>query len=407
MSDKNERNSARPRGDATRAIHEGLPERRLGEPTSISPALASSFYTHPDAVGFSSKELGEESPYFYSRWGNPTLRSLEQRLASLERAEDAVVFATGMAAFNALAGGLLEAGDHLLVANIAYPGVTEFATTILKRQGVEASFVDPSDLDEVRAAIRPNTRLFHVETPANPILRLVDIAAIAEITRERGVKLSVDSTIATPLGIRPLEQGADFVIHSLSKYLSGHGDALGGAILGERAALASIRKEQLIRMGGTLSPFSAFLILRGLETLVPRMRLHEENARAVEAFLAAHPKVRRVLWPGSERHPQRELAERTMRSFSGLLSFSVHGDSAEMARQIANRVEVFSYAVSLGKTKSLIFYIPTEPILRDSFSLDEASEAMYRDWAGEGVFRVSVGLEDADDLIDDLSQALG
>lgn len=398
--------SRRERGDATRAIHEGLPERRLGEPTSISPAFASSFYTHPDAAGFSSKEFEEESPFFYTRWGNPTLRSLEARLASLERAEDAVVFATGMAAFNALTGGLLEAGDHLLVANIAYPGVTEFATTILKRQGVEASFVDPTDLDEVRAAIRPNTRLFHVETPANPILRLVDIAAIAEITRARGVKLSVDSTIATPLGIRPLEQGADFVIHSLSKYLSGHGDALGGAILGERAALASIRKEQLIRMGGTLSPFSAFLILRGLETLVPRMRLHEENARAVEAFLAAHPKVRCVLWPGSERHPQHELAKRTMRSFSGLLSFSVHGDSAEMARQIANRVEVFSYAVSLGKTKSLIFYIPTEPILRDSFSLDEASEAMYRDWAGEGVFRVSVGLEDADDLIDDLRRAL-
>lgn len=397
----------RPRGDATRAIHEGLPERRLGEPTSISPALASSFYTHPDAAGFSSKELEEESPYFYSRWGNPTLRSLERRLASLERAEDAVVFATGMAAFSALAGGLLEAGDHLLVANIAYPGVTEFATTILKRQGVLASFVDPCDLDAVRSAIRPNTRLFHVETPANPILRLVDIAAIAEITRPRGVKLSVDSTIATPLGIRPLEQGADFVIHSLSKYLSGHGDVLGGAILGDRASLASLRKEQLIRLGGALSPFSAFLILRGLETLVPRMRLHEENAREIERFLSEHPVVRRVLWPGSERHPQHDLAKRTMRSFSGLLSFSVHGDSNELARQIAHRVEVFSYAVSLGKTKSLIFYIPTEPILRDSFSLGAEAEEMYREWAGEGVFRVSVGLEDSADLIGDLARALG
>jgi cystathionine gamma-synthase/methionine-gamma-lyase len=276
----------------------------------------------------------------------------------------------------------------------------------LPRLGIEASAVDTSDPRAVSAAMRSNTRLIHIETPANPILKLTDIATLAELAHAGGAELSVDSTIATPIGTKPLAFGADYVCHSLTKYLCGHGDALGGAIIGKAGRLAELRKEQLIHMGGALSPFAAYLILRGMETLAPRMALHEANARRLEGFLATHRKVRSVLWPGSARHPQHELALRQMRNFSGLLSFSVTADGPGTARQLAERLRIVSYAVSLGSTKSLCFFIPTGDILRSSFHLDGAAEAAYREWAGDGVFRLSVGLEDANDLIADLEQAL-
>jgi len=267
--------------------------------------------------------------------------------------------------------------------------------------------VDTSDPQKVAAAMRPNTKLVHIETPANPILKLTDISAIAEVAHVYGAELSVDSTIATPIGTKPIALGADYVVHSLTKYLCGHGDALGGAVIGKGEKIAALRRDGLIHSGAVLSPFSAYLILRGMETLPLRMARHEANARLVEDFLAQHPKVRSVLWPGSVRHPQHELARAQMRNFSGLLSFSAKENSLALARQLAERLKVFSYAVSLGKTKSLLFYIPTEDILRSSFRLEGGAAADYRAWAGEGVFRVSVGLEEPDDLIGDLEMALG
>jgi cystathionine beta-lyase/cystathionine gamma-synthase len=216
----------------------------------------------------------------------------------------------------------------------------------------------------------------------------------------------VDSTIATPLGTKPLSCGADYVVHSLTKYLCGHGDALGGAVIGRRERIAELRKGSLIHFGGSLSPFAAWLILRGMETLAPRMAVHEANARRVEAFLADHPKVRSVFWPGSPRHPQHDLATRQMRNFSGLMAFSARQDGEALARRLAERLQVVSYAVSLGKTKSLLFYIPTDALLRSSFRLDGDDARSYRDWAADGVFRFSVGLEASDDIIADLEQAL-
>jgi cystathionine gamma-synthase len=256
----------------------------------------------------------------------------------------------------------------------------------------------------VAAALRPNTRLVHIETPANPILKLTDIAAIAAIAHAGGAELSVDSTIATPVGTNPLALGADYVCHSLTKYLCGHGDALGGVVIGRAEPIARLRKDVLIHHGAVLSPFSAYLILRGIETLGLRMEKHQANARALAEWLERHPKVRRVLWPGLASHEQAALARRQMRNFSGLLSFSVNSDSPGMARQLAERLELVSYAVSLGKTKSLCFYIPTEDILRSSFRL--ADDRSYRDWTGEGAFRISVGIEDADAIIADFEQAL-
>jgi len=231
---------------------------------------------------------------------------------------------------------------------------------------------------------------------------------VARIAHDAGAEMSVDSTIATPLATKPLTLGADYVVHSLTKYLCGHGDVLGGAVVGRAEAMTRLRRGALVHAGGCLAPFSAWLVLRGLETLAPRMALHEANARRVEAFLAEHPRVRSVLWPGSPRHPQHELAARQMRNFSGLLSFRVDdGQGAALARRLAERLRVFSYAVSFGKAASLLFYIATDDLLRSSFRLDDDQAREYRRWAGEGVFRVSVGLEDADDLIADLDAGLG
>ena len=391
---------------ATTALHAGEPRPGAGDPVALPAVLSTSFHTTPDAVGFSANDLAADAPHFYTRWSNPTLAVLEARLAALEGAEAAVSFASGMAAITALFLHRLAAGDHLVLSDVCYAGVAELAHDLLPRHGIAVTRVDTSEPGAVAAALRPTTRLVHIETPANPTLKLSDIATIASIAHRGNAELSVDSTIATPLGTQPLGLGADYVVHSLTKYLCGHGDALGGAVLGRAAAMQGLRKDALIHLGGSLSPFAAWLILRGMETLVPRMALHDANARAVEAFLATHPRVRAVFWPGSPRHPQHDLARRQMRLGSGLVAFTVHGDSAAMARQVAQRLRLVAYAVSLGKTRSLLFHIPTRDILASSFRLDDAAAAAYRGWAGDGVFRLSVGLEDAQDIIADLAQAL-
>ena len=395
------------RHDATLALHAGTGPREVGLPASAPPMMATSFFTHPDAVGFSANDLKEAAPHFYTRWSNPTLDLLETRLTALESGQAGLSFASGMAAVSALFLDRLGSGDHLVLSNVCYAGVAELAHDILPKHGIAVDAVDTSNLEAVAAAMRPNTKLVHIETPANPILRLSDIAAIAEIAQAGRAELSVDATISTPLGTKPLSLGADYVVHSLTKYIGGHGDALGGAVIGRQERIAALRKGSLIHLGGLLSPFAAWLILRGMETLAPRMMMHEANARRVEAFLADHPKVRSVFWPGSPRHPQHELAQRQMRNFSGLLAFTAKEEGGALARQLAERLRVVSYAVSLGKTKSLLFYIPTEDILRSSFHLEGEGARSYREWAVDGVFRFSVGLEDPDDIIADLEQALG
>jgi cystathionine gamma-synthase/methionine-gamma-lyase len=393
--------------DATLTLHAGAEHREIGAPASSPPVMATSFFTHPDAIGFSANDLKEVAPHFYTRWSNPTLELLETRLAALETGEAALSFASGMAAISALFLDRLGGSDHLVLSNVCYAGVAELAYDILPKHGITVTAVDTSNLEAVAAAMRPNTKLVHIETPANPILRLSDIAAIGEIAHAGGAELSVDATIATPLGTKPLALGADYVVHSLTKYIGGHGDALGGAVIGRQERIAALRKGSLIHLGGSLSPFAAWLILRGMETLAPRMMMHEANARQVEAFLADHPKVRSVFWPGSPRHPQYELAQRQMRNFSSLLAFTAKEEGGASARQLAERLRVISYAVSLGKTKSLLFYIPTEDILGSSFHLEGQGAHSYREWAADGVFRLSVGLEDPDDIITDLEQALG
>jgi cystathionine beta-lyase/cystathionine gamma-synthase len=273
------------------------------------------------------------------------------------------------------------------------------------RLGIQVSLVDTSDAAQVKAAVRPNTRLIYAETPANPILRIADVSALAEIAHQVGALLAVDSTWAGPTLQRPLALGADYVVHSLTKYLNGHGDALGGAIIGPQSGVGRIRKEMLVHLGGAMSPFNAWLILRGLATLPLRMQKHCQNALQVARFLEAHPAVSRVVYPGLESHPHYELARKQMSDFGGMITFQLKGGLGA-AINLAEKIELFSYATSLGHAHSLLFYYPTDLYVDAAPYLSAEQKARIRQWTGDGIVRASIGLEDPRDLIADLDQAL-
>lgn len=400
MLDRNKRY-----GLQTQAVHAGESPDPVTRAASPNLVMSTTFVIDEAGGSFSGLSLTDDAPFVYTRWGNPTVRQLEQKLAVLDRGEAAVTFSTGMAATAALLLHLLSSGDHLVVSDVAYAGVAELVHDTLAKLGVQISVADLSDVEDLRRALRPNTRLVWAETPANPILKLTDIRAVAEVTHQAGARLVVDSTFATPIATRPIELGADFVVHSLTKYIGGHGDALGGAIVGPAEQLAKLRLDTAIHLGGALSPFNAWLILRGIATLPLRMAAHASNAQAVAQFLESHPRVRRVVYPGLASHPQAELARRQMANFSGMLAFQTD-DGPQQAQRFAKRLEVFHHAVSLGHHRSLLFYIGTDDLQQHSFRLDDEHLARYRSWAGDGIFRVSVGLEDLQDLCADLDQAL-
>lgn len=392
------------RGVQTRAIHAGeAPDPVTG--ASAPNLVLSSTFVVDQPLSFSAENMTEDMPYLYSRWANPTVKQLEEKLASLEQAESCVTFASGMAATSALLFSTLRQGDHLVVSDTNYPGTAELIRNTLPRFGVEMTVVDSADPAAIEAAMRPTTRLVWVETPANPILKLTDIKAAAAIAHRHGAALAVDSTFATPIATRPLTFGADYVVHSLTKYIGGHGDALGGAVLGSRERLAAVRAEGAIHHGGVLSPFNAWLIARGAATLPLRMRAHQENALKVAEFLQARPGVVKVLYPGLASHPQHDLARRQMDNFSGMLAVQVENGKALAARMM-RELEIIHYAVSLGHHRSLIYWLDTADLVESSFRLSGAALERYRSFAGDGVFRLSVGLEDADDLCADLARVL-
>jgi cystathionine beta-lyase/cystathionine gamma-synthase len=354
----------------------------------------------------------ERPPHAYTRWSNPTVRALEDRLAALEagggrsgRGVSCVATASGMAAVSALLLTLLGQGDHVVASEVCYAGSVELFGMHLPRWGIEVSLVDTSDLEQVRAALRPTTRLLYVETPANPILRIADVEALAGLAHGAGALLAVDSTWAGPTLQRPLDLGADYVVHSLTKYLNGHGDALGGAVLGPARGIQRIRKEMLVHLGGALSPFNAWLIQRGLVTLALRMERHCQSALAVARFLAQHPRVSRVVYPGLESHPHHALAARQMAGYGGMLTFQLRGGLGA-AITLAERIRLFRYATSLGHAHSLLFYYPTDLYVDAATYLDAGQRARIREWTGDGIVRASIGLEDPGDLIADLDQAL-
>lgn len=395
-------------GIMTTAIHAGDPPDASTN-ASAPPIHMSSTYLTEDVAGFSAHDLTPDSPYVYSRWANPTVAGLEAKIAALQGTEACLATASGMAAASAIFFTFLSAGDHLIVSDVSYAGVAELARETLPRMGIQVSTVNMSDPASVADAIRPNTKLIHTETPVNPIGRLTDLAAISKLAREAGALLSCDATFASPLGMDAVALGVDLTMHSITKYIGGHGDAVGGAVAGSAELIAKMRAEAGIHHGGVLSPFNAWLIARGASTLPLRMRAHQEGATAVAEWLEADPRVTKVIYPGLASHPQAELAARQMSNMSGMISFQV-GDAAtgeRIAQQMIERLQVIHYAVSLGHHRSLIFWMGTDGLMETSFKLQDAQLEDYRAYAGDGIFRLSVGLEDADDLIADLDRALG
>ena len=389
----------------TRAVHAGeKPDAVTG--ASSPNIVMSSTFAHEEPLGFSINSFEGESPFIYSRWSNPTTKQLEGKLADLEEAEECLTFSSGMAATSAVLLSILSSGDHLVISNVNYPGTAELVRESLPRMGIEFTAVDTSDLDMVEKAIKPNTRLVWVETPANPILRLTDIESVAEIAHSRNALLAVDSTFATPVATRPINKGADLVIHSLTKYICGHGDALGGAVLGRKDTLEVIRQEATVHFGGVISPFNAWLIMRGVATLPIRMQAHENTAMDIAKWLLEDSKAQSVCYPGLPNHPQHDLAQRQMDNYGGVLSFTVPGGES-LARKLAKSLELVHYAVSLGHHRSLIYYLNTSELNSSSFHLEGMELEKYRAVAGEGLFRISVGLEDSADIINDLSTVLG
>ncbi len=376
---------------STKAIHVGQ-EADPATGATIVPVYQTSTYTQ--------RAVGEHQGFDYSRTINPTRLALEKQLASLENGAYGYAFASGMAATAAVLN-LLSAGDHAVVTDDLYGGTYRLFTRVLERYGLQFTYVDMSDLDAVRNAVRPNTKLFWVETPTNPLLKLVDIAAVDAIRKAQapGAYLAVDNTFASPYFQQPLTLGADIVVHSTTKYIGGHSDVVGGVAITSDAAIADVIKFHQNAVGGVPGPHDAWLTMRGAKTLALRMREHAINAQAVAEFLEAHPEVDRVYYPGLASHPQHELAKRQMSGFGGMVSFVLKGPQSR-ALDFANRLKYFSLAESLGGVESLICH----PARMTHGSIPK--EDRERRGVTDGLLRLSVGIEDVDDLLDDLRSAL-
>jgi cystathionine gamma-synthase/cystathionine gamma-lyase len=373
---------------STRAIHVGQ-EADPATGATIVPIYQTSTYTQ-DAVG-------EHKGFDYSRTINPTRLALEKQLASLEGGAHGYAFASGMAATAAVLN-LLSAGDHAVVTDDLYGGTYRLFTRVLERYGLAFTYVDMSDVDAVRAAIRPNTKLFWVETPTNPLLKLIDIAAISSM-RTGGQIVAVDNTFATPYFQQPLALGADVVVHSTTKYIGGHSDVVGGVAIANDDAIADVIKFHQNAVGGVPGPHDAWLTMRGAKTLALRMQAHARNAQAVAEFLEAHPEVDRVYYPGLPSHPQHALAKRQMSGFGGMVSFVLKGPPSR-GLDFAHRLRYFSLAESLGGVESLICH----PARMTHGSIPK--EDRERRGVTDGLLRLSVGIEDVEDLLDDLRSAL-
>lgn len=376
--------------------------RALRRPIHMANAYELPFEIEELLEVFSWEHLDK---FQYSREHSATPRYLETRLAALERSEDCVVTASGMGAISSVFFTLLNAGDHIVASEICYTGTQKLLSVHLPRFGVDVSMVDTTDPDAVRQALRPNTRAVFVETPGNPLVTVSDIEKTAAVAHQAGAVMIVDSTWSGLLHQRPIELGADVVVHSATKYLNGHGDALGGAVMGRRAFLADVREYGLVHLGACISPFNAWLIMRGLVTLPLRMKKHAENALAVARWLETHDRVSGVRYPGLESHPQHRVAAAQMNGFSAMLNFRLDIDLMSNFAFL-KALKIVTHAVSLGHDQSLIIYIPTVFFFEDMVKFDRLQQEKYGQLMGEGIFRFSVGLEDADDIIADLEQAI-
>lgn len=358
------------------------------------PIIMANSYKLPEDA--SNLNWSDTNLLVYTRNTSANQSYLQQKLAAIEGGEDCVVLGSGVSALAGVFFTFLKSGDHVVCSDVSYIAVYRLLHEYYpEKYNIQTTLVDTSDVEAVRSAIRPNTKLIHIETPGNPTTRVSDIAAIAQLAKEAGALLSVDSTFASPYLQHPLALGADLVVHSLTKYINGHGDALGGAVIGPRELIDQIKRQAMVNLGGIISPFNAWLIMRGAVTLPLRMRQHSESAMKISCFLEKNPAVKFIYYPGLESHPQHEIAKRQMSMYSGMIAFALNADP-DTHNKFINALKIITPAVSLGHDESLIVFIGPD---------DERNHFYPPEFSG-GHLRFSVGLEDTDDIIADIEQAL-
>ena len=382
----------------TRAVHQAQPHCPVTGAIK-TPIYQTTSYIFENVADGAAKCESNDAGYCYTRLGNPTQQVLENKLAALENGEAALAFASGMAAISSLLLSVLKQGDQVVADATSYSATHYMLDNLLKKFGVKTTFVDTADPKAIAEAVTEKTALIYCETPANPTLKLVDLEKVARIGREKEILTVVDSTFASPYLQKPLDLGMDAVVHSCTKYLCGHGDAMGGVVVGTKAFIDGLRDDTLKNMGAIIAPFNAFLLLRGINTLEVRMERHCKNAMAVARFLSDHPKIRQVWYPGLPSHPQHELAKRQMKDFGGMICFEVAG-GIEAGVSLMNNVRVCTLAVSVGHVETLVehpasmthWYVPKEEREKSGIT--------------DGLVRLSVGIESAKDIMDDLDRAL-
>jgi methionine-gamma-lyase len=381
-------------GFLTRSVHTGngidAETGAIRRPITMANSYALPY--DPSDINWSSAEGS-----IYTRNGGANQRYLQEKLASLGEGEDCVVLATGVAALSGVFFSFLRGGDHVVVSDSTYIAAYRLLNELLpKKYGVQSTLVDSSDLNAVRSAVRAETKLIHIETPSNPTIKVSDIASVADVAHEAGALLSVDNTFASPYNQRPIALGADLCVESLTKYINGHGDAMGGAVIGRGELIGKIRAEAMVNLGGAISPFNAWLIMRGAVTLPLRMEQHNRSAQSVAEFLEGERAVRFVSYPGLASHVGHDLAKRQMpNGFGGVMAFGLRGDH-DAHNRFVSHLEVVTSAVSLGHDESLIVFLGE----------NDERQYLYSSEFRDGFFRLSVGLEDTEDIIGDISQAL-
>ncbi|MBW4082699.1 PLP-dependent aspartate aminotransferase family protein [Paenibacillus sp. S150] len=372
-------------------------ERTRAVSQPIIPAVA---YAFPDTDTAAEVVAGQREGAYYGRYGNPTTQTLERKIAELEGGEECIGLSSGMAAISAALLAYLQAGDHVLVTRDVYGGTYNFVALTAPRFGITHSFVDCTNLEAVAAAVQPNTKALFVETPSNPLLTVLDLRALAGLAHSRGLPLIVDSTFMTPCLQKPLELGADLVVHSATKYINGHGDVVAGLVVGCKRIIDFIRKRITGDLGQNLNAWEAFLILRGLKTMGLRVRTHCGNAQRIAEYLQNHPSVSKVHYPGLAGHPQHHLAKAQMKGMGGIVSFEVEGGLAA-GKKFMDSLKLAMISFSLGDPETLVQH----PATMTHYSIPAADRLKFG--ITDGLIRMSVGLEDAGDIIADLEQALG